>query len=339
MNINDSKNNIIRTDFKDITGKNVNQESSGYSTETLSYNERNLLESRTYFDKNGALCQKKDFNNDMYLLDYSRIEYRFDSKGNIVEYLYYNTKGKLTSASWSARIIVNYDMRNRMIQRRYYDKLGHLTPGPKYQKAIEIYDYNDYNQINKICLLNSDSTFFVNHYYLYDAKGRVISSENRDESGNLKIVHVPYFGRVPYAVLKMEWDDYGNLLSHNYYDGTGNLMNTDDGYSTEKWEYDVLGHLISDKLFDNFGKATCSKTQGWHKSIGKYNSKGLIEEIIYYDEKDRYVNVYTSNANGGCKIVYKYNEKGEVLTTKLYESKGGTLCEVQDRISELMGAL
>lgn len=325
----DNKNNITRIDFTNSKGNNINLGTLGYSSEIRKYDVKNRLVVVSFVDKDNKPCWKNENS-----LNFCTIRQLFDDFGNIVEYLYYDTKGKLTSASGAARIIVNYDMKNRMIQRRYYDKLGHLTPGPTYQKAIEIYDYNDYNQINKICLLNSDSTFFVNHYYLYDAKGRVISSENRDESGNLKIVHVPYFGRVPYAVLKMEWDDYGNLLSHNYYDGTGNLMNTDDGYSTEKWEYDVLGHIISDKLFDNFGKATCSKTQGWHKSIGKYNSKGLIEEIIYYDEKDRYVNVYTSNANGGCKIVYKYNEKGEVSTTKLYESKGGTLCEVQDRISD-----
>ena len=321
----DDKNNITRIDFTNSKGNNIDLGTLGYSSEIRKYDDKNRLVVVSFLDKDNKPCWKNE-----NPLNFCMIRQVFDVFGNIVEYLYYDTQGKLTNASGAARIIVNYDMKNRMISRRYYDKLGHLTPGPKLQKAIEIYDYNDYNQINKICLLNSDSTFFVNHYYLYDAKGRIISSENRDESGNLKVVHVPYFGRVPYAIEKAVWDDFGNLLILSYYDDAGKMMNTEDGYSMEQYTYDKYGKLLTDELFDELGNKTHSKVQGWHKSSGKYNDKGLIEEISYYDEQGKYVNVYTNNANGGCKIRYIYDDKGFVSNSILYEIKNGMLKEVQN---------
>lgn len=321
----DNKNNITRIDFANSKGVNIDLVTLGYSSEIRQYDDKNRLVVVSFVDKDNKPCWKNE-----NPLNICTIRQVFDVFGNIVEYLYYDTQGNLTNASGAARIIVIYDNKNRRIQRRYYDKLGHLTPGPTYQKAIELYDYNDYNQIKKISLLNSDSTFFLNHYYLYDAKGRVVSSENRDEFGNLMVVHVPYFGRVPYAAMKMEWDDCGNLLNQSYYGNTGKMMNTEDGYAMERYTYDKFGKLISDELFDKFGNKTHSKIQGWHKSSGNYNDKGLIEEISYYDEKGQYVNVYTNNANGGCKIKYLYDDKGLVSNSILYEIKEGRVTEVQN---------
>lgn len=321
----DIKNNITQIVFANEKGQNINLETLGYSSEIRKYDDKNRLIEISFLDKDNKPCWKND--KSLYLCTIKQV---YDVHGNIVEYLYYDTNGNPTIASGAAKINVVYDMKNRMIQRRYYDRLGHLTPGPTYQKAIENYEYDDYNRVKKISLFNSDSVFFVSHSYIYDTKGRVIFSENRDASGNLKVVLVSKFGRVPYAAKKMEWDDWGNLLSQCYYDNSGEMMNTEDGYSMERHVYDKYGNLISDELFDKSGNKAHSKAQGWHKSIGRYNDKGLIVEMSYFDEEGQYVNVYTYNANGGCIIKYLYDDKGTVSNTTLFEIKNGRITEVQN---------
>lgn len=303
----DSKNNIIRTDFKDITGKNVNQESSGYSTETLSYNERNLLESRTYFDKNGAPCQKKDFKNDMYLY-YSRIEYRFDSKGNIVEYIFYDENSNLCKANGYAIEYVAYDDLNRIIEKKYKKYNGILGSGGSHHMGILRYKYdNNSNYVSEIEFYDQDSVLQARMFQNVN-KGVITRKEIKDKENRLKSMLLYGFTDTKYAIMIDSIDERGLNLKRTYYGEDGKPGNIEEGYATLVNTYDRFGRVESQELFDNHGKPVHGTIAKYHRRTIKYNKFGLIEEECFFDENAKFVN--TPYLHQRCKRMLNYDERG-----------------------------
>ena len=303
----DSKNNIIRTDFKDITGKNVNQESSGYSTETLSYNERNLLESRTYFDKNGAPCQKKDFKNDMYL-NYSRIEYRFDSKGNIVEYIFYDEHNNLCKANGYAIEYVAYDDLNRIIEQKYKKYNGILGSGGNHHMGILRYKYdNKSNYVSEIEFYDQDSLLQARMFQNVN-KGVITRKEIKDKENRLKSMLLYGFTDTKYAIMIDSIDERGLNLKRTYYGEDGKPGNIEEGFATLVNTYDRFGRVESQELFDNHGKPVHGTIGKYHRRTIKYNKFGLIEEECFFDENAKFVN--TPYLHQRCKRVLNYDERG-----------------------------
>lgn len=303
----DSKNNIIRTDFKDITGKNVNQESSGYSTETLSYNERNLLESRTYFDKNGAPCQKNDYKNDMNLY-YSRIEYRFDSKGNIVEYIFYDENSNLCKANGYAIEYVAYDDLNRIIEQKYKKYNGILGSGGSHHMGILRYKYdNKSNYVSEIEFYDQDSVLQARMFQNVN-KGVITRKEIKDKENRLKSMLLYGFTDTKYAIMIDSIDERGLNLKRTYYGEDGKPGNIEEGFATLVNTYDRFGRVESQELFDNHGKPVHGTIAKYHRRTIKYNKFGLIEEECFFDENAKFVN--TPYLHQCCKRMLNYDERG-----------------------------
>lgn len=315
----DERNNCICIKHMDTNGKLINLNLAGYSIENRTFDDMGRVVEISYLNKDKEPC----WNSTKSAASYSIIKYKYDQYNNIISYRYLNPQGNLTNASGAAEITVNYDDHNRIIKREYRDKFGALTPGSLYQKAIELYQYNNINLISKISLYNSDSTLYINHIYNYDNLGRLISSENRDSDGKLKIALTMNMGKVPFAILRIGNDELGNQISYNYYDENNELMNNEDGYATEKWTYDKYGRIVTTELFDKDGKAALSAIQGWHKSVVIYNNKGWIIEISYFDINGKYVNIASGVIAGGCKIEYIYDKTGNTINSIGYEAQNG----------------
>lgn len=319
----DERNNCICIKHMDANGKYININPAGYSIENRTFDDMGRVVEISYLNKDKEPCW-----NSTKTGSYSIIKHKYDQYNNITLYRYLDPQGNLTNASGAAEITVNYDDYNRIIKREYRDKFGALTPGIMYQKAIELYQYNNINLTSKISLYNSDNTLYINHIYNYDNLGRLVSTENRDSDGKLKIAQIVNMGKVPFAILRIGNDEFGNVISYNYYDENNELMNNKDGYATEKWTYDKYGRIVTDELFDKDGKAAFSAIQGWHKSFGIYNDKGLIIEISYFDINGKYVNVTSGAITGGCKIEYIYDEKGKTINSIGYEAQNGNVQKI-----------
>lgn len=303
----DSKNNITRTDFKDTEGENINQQSNGYSTEVLSYNERNQLESRSYYDNNGTPCIRKVFQNEESL-DFSLIEYRYDSKGNITEYIFFDENNNLCRANGYAIEYVTYDDLNRMIEQKYKKHNGTLGSGGNHHMGILRYKYDSKsNYVSEIEFYDQDSVLQARMFQTVN-RGIVTRKEIKDKENRLKSMLLYGFTDTKYAMLVDSIDGRGLNLKRSYYGEDGKLGNIEEGFATLVNTYDCFGRVVSQEYFDNHGKPVHGTISKYHKRTITYNKLGLIEEECFYDENGKYVD--TPYLNQRCKRTLYYDERG-----------------------------
>lgn len=306
----DNRGNVI----EDMPVGLDNKLAKGYLLATKKYDDRDNNTEFAVFDANG----KPDKNNN----GIHKITYQYNSRNQIVETRYYNTKGELTK----------YDDDNYSIMRVEYNEKGQIV-------RVSYFDTND-----QPALYYGDyDGGYASYTNEYDVYGRVSRQYYFDAAGNPTDPKV----MVPEAVT--EYDKWGNRIYVASCDGSGNLIhNSKTGWSYMRCEYDNQGNLLWDAYFNENEKAILCKN-GYHKGVHTYILNNLLETSAYFNTngdamlcKEGYhkvLNTYTDTkllesksyydvsgnpmlVNGYHKEVYKYNEYNNLIEIACYGKNG-----------------
>ena len=305
----DSKNNRIRTDFKDAKGKNVNQRYNLYSTEIVSFDELNHIICRKYLDMNGKPCMINAPYSD-YNIIFSSSTCKYDSKGNCIEIDYFDSQGKLSKAMTYAKKYIEYDNLGRVIEEKFKRFDGKLAQGGNHHMGILKYKYNNENSyVSEVLFYDTDSVLQAHLFHTLD-RGIVTKKEIRDKNNKLKSFYLHGFTDTKFAIRTDSVNEFGQNIKTSYYGEDGKLGNIEEGFAILHNTYDHYGRIIKQELFDEKGNAVSAKAMKYHKRIARYDERGLITENSYYDQYNHYVN--TPLLYGHCREILKYDKRGQL---------------------------
>ena len=248
--------------------------------------------------------------------------YQYDDKDNLIEISLFDANGNpATNSQGYHKEVLSYNSRRQLVENRYYNTKGELTNYDDNNFAITRSEYNDRGLVVRISYFNAKeepSLFhgdneggYASRVSGYDVYGRIIHEFYYDEDGNPTdpSVMVPESAR--------EFDKYGNVIYIGSYDGSGNLIkNPILGWSFMRSEYDVKGHCLWTSFFDKDGSPTRCK-EGYHKSVNTYTSSGMVETVSYYDTTEA-----PMLCNGYHKQVNTYDENGNLTQIAYYDKNG-----------------
>ncbi len=213
-------------------------------------------------------------------LTYSRIDYGFDQRGNILfqQYLGVDTE---SADSYKAlfRNSYSYDARGNTTEKRKYDASGNPLPVTAHGRIYLI--RSQYDHANRV---------IRNDYY--NNNGELL----RKESG--------------VASVTKEYNALGKLVKESVFDSDGNLTVGSIGASSTLYEYDVRGNIISIAYFDASGRPTIS-SQGYARYSIKVNSQDRVLEKAWFDADNNPV-APTGNTT---KAQFIYSDTGELEYT------------------------
>lgn len=154
-----------------------------------------------------------------------------------------------------------------------------------------------------------DSDFFAS----YNESGKILEKEDYNLNGSLKWRH------------EYLYDEQGNRIASNVYDSNGKLS------GKEIYEYDELQNLINKKYYnlDYLFNGVNERLTNNDNYI--YNEKGLLIEetggdvkfVNKYDNSDNLIDKdFFYNGRLNSKEVFEYNQKGQKISEKFYDSDG-----------------
>ncbi len=177
-----------------------------------------------------------------------RTFYRFNQKGDVIEWAWYNSDGSL---DW--KYTYKYDSQGNQIEEAEYKSDGSLNG-----KYTYTYKYDSQGNMIEKTYYNSDGSLYCKHLYKYDSQGNQIEWAwyNSDGSLDWKLLY--------------KYDSQGNMIEEAEYKSDGSL----DWKATYK--YDSQGNMI-EKTYYNYDGSLRGKT------IYKYDSQGNWVEWISYE--------------------------------------------------------
>ena len=199
------------------------------------------------------------FNEDSIRMPYgntgvSRMKNIFDGKGNRIECRSYDCADNLFSADGAPILCFEYDERNNEIKR--YTKDNFEKP---------------YNRDN----------YGFGIRQIYDKLDRVKEAITIDTIGR------PYMlPNLQYAIRKLKYDNFGNVIEESYYDEYDIPTHCAQGYHKVKMLYDDYQNRTGFGYFDTIGNAI--SINGSHCQTNLYNNYQLSESS-YFDEDSSYV--------------------------------------------------
>ena len=187
------------------------------------------------YDDNRNLIYGESISTDFHTKD----SYKYDERGNLIEH-----KNEMISLSYQwpdneNTITYTYDLQNRILTKEY-------------NKGREIYSYNEDGSYKIETYTSTD--IWVNTVY-YDSEERVIGSEGREGSGEVKYTFdesgkisatSAYSNGVLADLTEFKYDEYGNLISKATTLGDGTK-------SDLRYEYDENGNCITTRKFEADG--------------------------------------------------------------------------------------
>lgn len=235
---------------------------------------------------------------------YHRYTAKYDSRNNVTEIRYYDTKGNLTKFSGEKICIkrMEYDNIGQLVKTSYFNEneqpelchQGYAIQETQYDKygniSLEVYKGKDGGA--------PDTTKIVPQVACkYDIYQNRISMECRNASGKPIVFK-------PYGFCKMEstYDKHRNVTSEAYFDTKGTpVKHTNLGYFKVVRTYDSRDNKLSESYFNVDSQPM--KVNGYATEKSKYDGKGRLIESSYYDEKGNLTNV---GAAGFARMVFEY---------------------------------
>ena len=309
----DSFNREISLEFLDRNGRPVNG-TEGYSRREYEYSMNGQLVEVAYYDAGGNLVSPSQN-------VACRTRYMYDERGNRIRSDYYDEQNRLSCKFGCATKINGYDEKNRIVKTVTYDELGALIGG-YYGKPVEIFRYNDRNEMESINLYNSGSEedLYVSMRFVYD-RGKAVSVEYADSSGAPVVMLIKEIDAAhPFAKMEMEYNELGTLKRISYYDEKGELYDGEPGYSVMVRTDSIGGgRILTSSVYNSKGEAADNRVNNIHRAVAVYNEIGLISEQSYYDRNG---NMAVTPWKWARKL-WDYNAKGELQKEVQYVYSDG----------------
>jgi hypothetical protein len=173
---------------------------------------------------------------------------------------------------------------------------------------------------------NSNGQVEEKHEYIYDASGKVIEhnwSMPLDEVEQSEKTERDSEGRIVREV-KLYYGEEGESTKY-VYDAKGRMI--------EARHFDEEGTLLQEEIFEFNEKDKVSKRKAADLSLNKkqeskyiYNEKGLLKEVMEYDEKENLLSrtQYEQDEKDNDVTIVQYNPSGQVTqrVTTAYDEHG-----------------
>ncbi len=269
--------------------------------------------------------------------------------GGVTQYYYftYDAFGNTTQIRVGGQILASYQYASGngpLMKQTFangdtvsftYDYLGRIKTETLDDGRIVTYTYNGEGQLYSVTETGGDSP--AAYYYIYDANGRLVSSEKRSASGeSLMRVHIYYnaAGQLVGQIWNIGGTEYSEGYTYHSADGTLNTMTT--AGQTLTMGYDALRRLETvttapytktynyKNLTDSTTSQVTALVYNYATNITRfsYGYDGL-GNIATYRDADTELITYTYDALGqllsatgskGSSYAYTYNNAGNILT-------------------------
>jgi hypothetical protein len=282
------------------------------------YNSKGNISSYVYYNQNGSV--------------FSKCFYKYNKKEQLIEKLWYNAKDSI-----DGKETYNYNEKGKLIERLKHSSQGIAKEIHKYDDAgneIEyeynnggsvywkyLYSYNEYHTMIGFSSYNSD-TALVPHKCLskYDTKGRHTESVCYNPDGSV------------YSRDSSEYNDEGYSIYTNITynsDGTIKTKNTS--------EYDDKNNLIAESEYPSYSFLHPAKDSLRYDDNGNkiededdYFPEGhyLTRTTYAYDSKGKIIEEVHYNHEGqDFSDTYKYDNKGNLIEQLSYDEFNGDIPE------------
>ena len=367
----DSLGQLIAQRFYDANGKLVNS-AEGYAEIKWVFDVHGACTQLAYYSSKGTpvLCNDR----------FAFYEVQYDEQGNCTWSRYFSPKHTscMTSYGYSAQEYqydpvtnneiarIDYDAAGNILTKHHYeyDSRGNITKvyttdaNNKLQKGTTVsnYAYDDLNRMSKEWSTNLsgnrcnfDGCKYAEVRYEYDDNGNttaiVYFGVNGEPALNSDLVHrrertynamrkitrelnlgidnKPVSGTNVNPEGTLSYDNYGRQTELACFDGYGKPRLTTDGFHKQTWKYDNRGLVVCIAYYDTKGALTESKEHGYAKKEIDYNEKKLDVENRYFNKKNECVGIECTDYNDrGCWIVWHiYNGKRQYDDSKYNFSK------------------
>ncbi|WP_458464590.1 TIR domain-containing protein [Paenibacillus sp.] len=247
--------------------------------------------------------------------DYPRLDYFYDSDGNLIHIEQRYATGEVASQKVlthaGERIAIDYRtpgdalMSQAVFADQSYRNYGEIGANrSEIVRQINTYDENGllvtamyYRDAlgNPAC----DTNGIYGKLYQYDTEGRVIAVSNLNELGEV------YACKYGWATVRYEYNDQGQVTLESFYNAAGEAVLNQKGIWAESYEYDENGNIISVVFCDVEEQKTLS-SDGICELGFIYDKAGKILRINFVDING----LPTTDSNGIHGYRYTYNMQG-----------------------------
>ncbi|MDT8430679.1 MAG: hypothetical protein RQ746_04010 [Bacteroidales bacterium] len=237
---------------------------------------------------------------------------RYDHNDNVVEHANYNNDNQLiNNADGIAITLYAYDEMNNLVRVSYYDSDHRLTEDQYGVASYHVtFDRNGfilmeyYRDKQDRVLIDQEGNAY--YYRSYDDYGNLTDVRFYGTNKNL-IIDENDFGR-----LRHNYDNHSRLVESGNYDAYDQLYNDLEGLCRKVFRYDDRDRVIEKDLYavDSTGSVQFSKTVRF-----SYTEHDRIAIETYHNQ----VGDLLPDPSGICKIVYTYDEAGNLVETRHYD--------------------
>lgn len=289
-----------------------------YSSIKYDYYPNGFIKECRYYDENGKLT----LNNNWYAIS----RFKYDNNGNQIEASFYdvNSNPCYYKDGLYHRLVSEYDIKGNVIQETFLDINNHLTINKKGMYAVARYEYNDYRQrVNYAYYDIQDKPSFVNDGFhiikvRYDERGNICHQSYYDNKKN------PCVNDDGASIIAISYDLRDNITQIDYKNSNEKNINLNVyNYSIEKRHYDEKNRLVCTSFFNKDG-ALCwknTKTVEYCTIIQEYDNYNNIIRYKYLDPKGNLTN------RSGCAIIMNKYDKHNRLIERKYYNKNNSLCQ------------
>lgn len=287
-----------------------------------------------YLDANNNLMNRRD-------LGYARISKKYNADRKIVEERYFDSEGHPVErkeggyALYKATYEKEHDKNpiKTLVKIEYRDRFGNLVMHTETGYACASYIYVGGNCTWELFFDNYSQPVISKKYHCAG-----FHYEYNTEKKQKTIVYLGLHGEplirsdLGYAQVCKQYDDFGRLISEDYYAADAKLMPIlckEGGYASFEKQYDENGNCVRNIYRDTEGKLTLRKDIGcaviendydnlnrcirvsYYGTDYKFNADEKYEADDYNENQDMNKKALVFHATHGCAgFLYHYDETG-----------------------------
>ena len=288
----DDAGRLLSLTFSNESAELIVAEEYGFAQKELEYDEDGRLVQEAFYDDCGSRCDAKE--------GYALRVLAYDDKGRLISDAFYDSDEEWCPVkNGPTRRKLRYDSRDRLVSEEY------IIPAPKNLGIRELVAWE-----MSIC---------AGKRYVYDEAGRLITEEYHDADGELCL----YYEGGGFARKSVEYNGAGQILQEIYYDENEEII------KIRKCSYDETALLVSEDFVDSEGELM-DGPDDYARRVLSYDSHGNCISVEYYDSDGELRHEYTEEKGElPARSEYVYDAKGRLI----YESHhcpDGSLSSIKD---------
>lgn len=285
-------------------GNTLMKSNEGFAIWVSEYDEQNNKIKDLLYDEQKKLSPT--------LLGYTIETFKYDALGNLLQNRYYDENSNPIAVNNIGGYNKEYDNRGNIVKEY---AVG-INNKPLLNGFIETSQYDSQNNIIAIAYWNCNENPVIEPskgYHKteieYNTKNQMIEQRAYAVDGSLM-----NFQGKGYAIMRLGYDLYGNIIDESYYDQTNKPAKDEHGIHHYKNEYDHLQRIIRKLRFDEKGNIT-SAVYGAAETVFEYDIKGNETCRAFFDEKGNRVTLI----DGWSFYRSTYDEKGNQTSIAYFD--------------------